>query len=89
MVAGVVTRLDTESSDLRTFRLRVKKVIRGPNSSTVEHRLLVVTTQGTDTSRLRRGQTVLVAGVPSRDTLFTSGDPVEYSRSAENAVLSC
>ena len=89
-LVGVVRRTGGLWSGLHTLRVRVDRVLRGTADGISRRSVQVVVSPGTDVSRLWRGQTVLLSGVPSGNRLFTMGSPIEdYASSLEREIVAC
>lgn len=89
VLVGVVRRTGLLSG-LHTLRVRVDRVLRGAADGISQRSVQVVVSPGTDVSRLWRGQTVVLSGVPSGNRLFTMGSPIEdYTSSLERDIVAC
>lgn len=90
VLVGVVRRTGGLWSGLNTLRVRVDRVLRGTADGMSHRSVQVVVSPGTDTSRLWRGQTVVLSGVPSGNRLFTMGSPIEdHTSSLERDIVTC
>ena len=93
VLAGTVRRTGRTQSGLQSIRLKVDKVLRGGDThgigtgSKVDIRIF----SGDDATRLRRGQKVVVAGVPMEGGIVYMFDtPIQtHSPELEAAILDC
>ena len=90
VLSGSVRRTGRVESGLPTFRLRVDKVLRGDASGLTHRSVKVHVFAGADTSRLWRGQSVILAGIVYGDSVFILDSPIkDYSSSLEKTILDC
>lgn len=91
MLVGDVRRTGRTESGLQTIRLRVDRVLRGDTRGIMRHTVEVRIFSGADTSRLTRGQKVILSGVPHKGRIvYMFNTPLmDYSWTLEKAIVDC
>lgn len=90
VLVGVMRRTGKTKSGLRTIRLRVNRILRGDANGISRRSVEVHIFSGTVPSRLRRGQSVILSGVPRGEIVYMFDTPIEdYSSSLEQAIIDC